>query len=110
MSAYKRGGYWYRSRREGGRVVTDYLGAGLFVELLAEDATMEAAEREQERQAERDRRKCEREVDRQIDQAGDELRLLVRACLLANGYHQHKGQWRRRRDDRNEGDRDNTDR
>ncbi len=105
--AYKRGGYWYRSRREGRRVVTDYLGNSELAALLAEDDAMEAAERELERQAERARREREREIDAQVDAAGDELRLLVRAHLLANGYHQHKGQWRRRRDDRNEGDRDN---
>lgn len=105
--AYKRNGYWYRSRREGRRVVTDYLGNGLLAELLAEDAAMEAAQRKLEREAQAAEREREREIDRAIDQAGDELRLLVRACLLANGYHNHKGQWRRRRDDRNEGDRDN---
>ena len=96
--AYLRGRYYYRSRREGRRVVTEYLGAGELAQAIAQLDVLEQWERAQERAAIRAERAREREVDRNLDAAGDLLRLLAQATLLVNGYHAHKGQWRRRRD------------
>jgi hypothetical protein len=33
--AYQRGGHWYKSRREDGRVLTDYIGSGAVADLVA---------------------------------------------------------------------------
>lgn len=93
----RRGKYLYRSRRIGRRVVTEYLGAGELAELEAELAAQRAADRETERR-EWDR---DLQADVQLDEYGQALRILTRATLLASGYHQHKGQWRRQRDDGN---------
>lgn len=62
--AYRRGRYYYRSRRVGGRVVTEYLGAG---EGAERSAVMEARKRE------------ERAL-------GAQLRELCAAVLRAHGY------------------------
>jgi len=62
--AYRRGRYYYRSRRVGGRVVTEYLGAG---EGAERSAAMEARKRE------------ERAL-------GAQLRELSAAVLRAHGY------------------------
>ena len=54
--AYMRGGYWYRSRRNGGRVETEYLGAGP----LGEFAALMDAQEQERRQAEREAQAAER--------------------------------------------------
>lgn len=95
--AYKRGGYWYRSRRVGGQVTTEYLGAGPLGELAAMMDGEEQARRREERKAQAAERQAQAAIDRELDAAGAELRGLVREVLRAAGYHQHKGTWRKRR-------------
>jgi len=99
--AYRRGLYWYRIRREGQRVRTEYLGLG---ELWARLDASEREKREIEREAVREEKRRELEVDRALDAEGALLRELTRVVLVANGYHQHKGQWRKRRNERSGGD------
>jgi hypothetical protein len=89
--------YYYKKRREGGRVKSEYYGAG---ELARSVAAIE--EIDQERRAlGRLERQAERSKLEQFDQANKELAeiavTLTRACLLASGYHTHKGTWRRKR-------------
>jgi hypothetical protein len=91
--------YYYRVRRENGRVVRDYFGAGPEAEALAR--AVEAmqilrrcakAEREQARQFLET--KPENEL-RFIDSFCDQL---ARAALEEAGFHQHaRGQWRKAR-------------
>jgi hypothetical protein len=88
-----RGRYYYRSVRQGRRVLTEYRGAGDVAEMAA---ALDAEERA-ERQAEREARKAELALDMEIDAAGRQLRGALEAALLASGYHKHKGTWRRRR-------------
>lgn len=95
----KRGGWYYaRSRREGGRVVREYLGCGELAQLFAalDD------EKRQERAAERTEREAERAPplarERVLADLGSSLDALVRATMEAGGYHLHRGQWRRKRD------------
>jgi hypothetical protein len=91
-------GYYYRARKEGGRVVREYVGAGRVAELVAQ---MDALERER-REAERAAWKAERAeleaLDAPLDELTDLADLLARAALVAAGFRQHKrGEWRRRR-------------
>ena len=85
-------------------MVTEYLGTGDLGQLMAKTDAMDRERRELEREAIRVEREGEREIDRTLDAAGDLLRKLTYAVLVANGYHQHKGQWRRRRGERSDGD------
>ncbi len=89
--------YYYRGRRVGDQVVSEYFGTG-------PDAKLAAAldERRHAREAaERRVRKQNREI---WDSAAsptmtliDVCRLLTKAALLAEGFHQHhRGEWRRR--------------
>jgi hypothetical protein len=87
-------GYYYRVRKINGRVVREYVGAGLAGELAANE------------QAERDRRRAAARTERadldrlavELDELSALADLLARAALLAAGYHQHeRGQWRKRR-------------
>ena len=92
------GTYYYRSRREGKRVVKEYVGAGPAAELLA---AVEEREREWH-QVEADRRRAEMArmdaADAEVDDLCRRVELLVRATLLGAGYHRHdRGEWRKRR-------------
>ncbi len=86
-----------RSRREGGRVVREYLGAGEVAEALAHaDETIRRV-RELERargRAEAGRLEVLAAPARGLDEAAE---VLVRAHLLAAGWHRHKGEWRKMR-------------
>jgi hypothetical protein len=94
--AYLYKGYWYKSERQGRRVVTKYLGSGEFGRGLAELHTMGIRAREQQRAAMQAEREAQRAIDARVDAVGDAVRVLVRAVLVANGYYTHKGQWRKR--------------
>lgn len=94
----ERGGRYYtRSRREGGRVLREYVGGGLAGELAAE------ADRER-RELEEAQRKREREDIERIKalaapvlEVSEAAEILARAHLVAAGYHKRKGEWRRAR-------------
>ena len=90
--------YYYQSERENGRVRKRYVGQSEVVELVAHaDETRRAV-------WERRRRDERAELDRgwEISEAGTELdataEVLARAEMVAAGYHDHKGEWRRRRE------------
>ncbi len=89
--------YYRRSVRRGGRVTSEYLGAGEAAVLMAQ---LDAAERDR-RAAEAADRRAEA---RRLEEAELPLAVLcewadrlARAALYAAGYHLHKRQWRKRR-------------
>ena len=92
------GSYYYRKRRMRDCVVSEYVGTGLFAELLAEADALEREQRALEREVKRQEREEVLAVDRDIDQVGELIRALTHGMLLISGYHMHKGQWRKRRD------------
>jgi hypothetical protein len=90
--------YYYMKQREGKRVRSIYMGAGRFalgLAALEERYQVAAHERRLAQRAERDQFA---DVDRVLDELETLLRAAVYAVLKANGYHQHKGQWRKRRE------------
>lgn len=89
--------YFYRARRDGERVVKEYLGRGS----AAEAAAREHSQLQEKRQAAgRQHREVLTEVSSvfaaldEFDRACDSL---VQTALFAAGYHVHRGQWRQRR-------------
>lgn len=93
-----RGSYYTRSRRVGGRVVREYVGSDSFAEAMAEIDALDRERQNEEQAAMRAEQEAQRMIDLKIDEEGDFVRVLTQAVLLANGYHSHKGQWRKRRD------------
>ncbi len=89
---------YYRGRRVGQKVVKEYLGAGLVAQLAA---NADEAVREAKRKERAEIRRIEDEM-RPLNDLMAELeagvRLLTVGSLLAAGFHQHRGHWRRRRD------------
>ena len=87
-----------RSRREGGRVVREYVGSGEIAELLAHADETRRRVRDLERtrgRAEVERLEGLAAPARELAEAAE---VLVRAHLLAAGWHRHKGEWRRMRE------------
>jgi hypothetical protein len=100
MGWEKRGNglYYYRKRREGGQVVSEYVGSGELAELAARLDTLAQLERELEQEAWRQEQGEILEVARMDDEAQEVILDLTRGWLLAQGYHTHKGQWRWKRE------------
>lgn len=92
--------YYYRMRREGERVVSEYIGAGLLGHLTAADVRDSRAERmcERLRLAQKSREYEELEVE--IEDLSEFIESCVAANLLAGGYHRHRRQWRKKRERR----------
>ena len=90
--------YYYRKRRDGGRVVSEYVGAGEWAELQAE---LDELERENQRRGkctEQGKRNAEDGIERALNGLRESLRSLVRGHLYANGFLRHKGgEWRKHR-------------
>ena len=95
-SRHKHHSYYYRKRRVGRRVVSEYVGAGPAAMLIAELDMVEQEEAQEKRREQL--RMMEQDLD--IDEALDLSIDLARAVLLLAGCHSHKGEWRRRRDKR----------
>jgi hypothetical protein len=89
--------YYYTKRREGQRVISEYVGTGELAEATATILALDRERKELEQAMWREERDVQRDLDREIDAVGDIARALNRAALLASGHHTHKGQWRRRR-------------
>lgn len=94
----RNGYYYYRKRREGARVVSEYVGSGLASLLIASDEEEKREERAAQRTKEHNMRATMAEIDRELDMIEDDIFILVHATLLSSGYHLHKGEWRRSRE------------
>ena|SRR5215207_7908667 len=99
MGLEKRNGrvYYYKSRRDGEKVRKVYVGAGDFAHVAAKRDEAERLRRKEEAaywEAERERLERSAAFLQEFEEAAE---VLTRAHLLASGFHQHKGQWRRRR-------------
>jgi hypothetical protein len=93
----QQGRYYTRSRRVNGRVVREYVGGGELGRLAAElDMILRGGRRLAAAQRLRLRGREDR-AQALLDEVARGAALLAEAALLAAGYHQHKGQWRRRR-------------
>ncbi len=89
--------YYYRSRRVDGQVRKEYVGKGADAELVAKaDEAAREAVREEYGQLRRFAEEAKPVVGlmKDLDEA---VRLLTAGSLLAAGYHQHRGNWRKRR-------------
>ena len=89
--------YFYRSRREGGRVVSEYLGRGelgMLTSALDRHDRQERDGRRAEEQAEREEAKRQERAVREWFEA---VEVVATGAMLAAGFRKHHGQWRRAR-------------
>ena len=95
----ERGGLYYtRSRKEGGRVIREYVGGGVLGELAARMDAEKRRRREEEAAAWREERERLEGLVGLLDEFCEDLEAVTRAALIAAGFRRHKrGEWRRRR-------------
>ena len=95
----RRGVYFYRSKRVGGRVVKEYYGKGTIGALAADLAEEGRARRAEDAAALRAEQACLEALDRPPAALDRACALLVTASLTAAGYRRWNfGPWRRRRE------------
>ena len=89
--------YYYRKKRNGRRVVSEYMGAGLSGHLMAVFDDEDRSERLYNKSQWKKQRSELRKLESDIDQLQKSINGFVRAVFLTSGYHAHKGQWRQTR-------------
>jgi hypothetical protein len=95
----ERGGLYYtRSRKEGGKVIREYVGGGLVGELADRMDVEERRLREAEKVSWREERERLDALAAPIEELCEAAEVIARAALIASGYHRHnRGEWRKRR-------------
>jgi hypothetical protein len=94
----ERGGRYYtRSRKVNGRVVREYVGTGPLAEFVAQMDALKRLRREERAKAWREERESLEALDRSLEELYEAARVLTQATLLTAGFHQHRGEWRKRR-------------
>ena len=94
-----RGGgcYYTRSKKRGGKVITQYIGGGTLGELAAAADALRRAERRARTETLRVERARWRLALGPLLGLSREADLLVKATLLVAGYHQHaRSSWRKK--------------
>ena len=96
----ERGGLYYtRSRKVGGRVIREYVGGGILGELAAQMDALERERREEQAARWKEEQQDLDALEALVNELSEASDLLIRAALLASGYHQHnRGEWRLRRE------------
>jgi len=95
-----RNSYYYRKKRVGGKVVSEYMGKGLLVQEIASRDLAERQKRNRELDAIKKEKNELKLLDNQIMQSMSAIGQIVEGFLIMSGFHKHKGQWRRIRDGR----------
>ncbi len=96
----ERGGLYYtRSRKEGGRVIREYVGAGVLGEIAALEDEYERRLREEDAAFWGEQREQLEALSAPVDELCEAAEVFTRATLLAAGYRQHnRGEWRKKRE------------
>jgi hypothetical protein len=92
--------YYYKKERDGARVKSVYVGRGEVAQMVSK-LQSSSAELEKLMRAKRTIEAPESErVEGALDRAIELIQLFTQAELLTAGFHTHKRQWRRKRNDR----------
>src|SRR5688500_18152237 len=89
--------YYYRKRRVGRRVVSEYVGRNEKAEIVAAQDALKRSEHQIAREAEAGFQAEAAVVDKLVAGFHSEVKATLQITLESAGFHQHKGQWRRKR-------------
>ncbi len=97
MAFERRGGnyYYYRKKRFCDRIGSQYVGSGVSAVMLENLDRLNRTKLEAERIKTRKIRAEMERFDEKLDEISSFNRDLVKAFFLINGFHQHKGVWRK---------------
>src|SRR5688572_7366230 len=90
--------YYYRKRRVGRRVVSEYVGSGEVASLIAQLDMIERGKQEEDRFRSSEEHTELLAQEKEIADLEQTINTLVQGILMVEGYHTHKGEWRRKRD------------
>ena len=90
--------YYTRSKWKDGRILREYIGTGPLAQLAAQWDELERLEREEKAAHEREKQEDFARSAGFLSELEATAEVLVRACLLADGFHLRQGEWRRRRE------------
>lgn len=100
MGWEKDGRYYTRSIRVGRQVIREYVGCGFVAEVAAQKDYQQREERDRTRTLLKAERDADRKQERILRKYCKSVDTILMQVLMAAGYHNHKGQWRRRRDNK----------
>jgi hypothetical protein len=89
--------YFYRKKRCGRRVISIYYGAGEMAEKVSHQVAQDREIEQQQREADRKLMAQMQAEDAAYEAISEDLDVLAKGTLLAAGYHQHRGEWRKKR-------------
>ena len=90
--------YYYTKERNGAQVKSVYYGRGTFASYSAQFDAVKRLDARREAQAELAERARLTQLDAEIDAFAQLVKQITSASLVALGFHTHKRQWRRRRE------------
>lgn len=85
--------YFYDKTRTGDKVSSRYVGTGELARLSQSVSALNAERQALERKARRE----QIEIDDRVNAVCADIRKAIKSVLSALGFHQHKGQWRKKR-------------
>ena len=94
---WKMAGITQRSRKVNGRVVREYIGGGEVGALVAQMDAIDRECRESERECWRLEKEEMEAFDASVAKVCQMADLIAKAAMVAAGFHRHRGEWRRRR-------------
>ena len=90
--------YYYQKRREGDRVISEYIGTGYLATLAAQLDQIEQERKTEEREQWRRQQAEQAALDGEIAEYTRMVQTITAAVLLASGCHRPKRQWRVKRE------------
>jgi len=87
--------YYYKKRRVGQRVVSEYVGSGEVVQLADRMVALERERKQELRESLQAQQASADWINSMVDKHSETVDRIVELHLLALGYHKHNRQWRR---------------
>lgn len=89
-------GYYYRNKRIGDKVVSEYVGGGYLGEFVAQADEEQRQAAQAKRQAWQAIVDADKQLDAMIDEVTEAMNVYAGALMLISGHYQHKRQWRKK--------------